>query len=108
MNADDSVLRTEGEKTSGLFGGAITEERSRLLLDRIDRERQNPNSVFTSAQLDRLAQIIADAPKGDMGMKLSAEEKYAINRLGMAGDGTAGYRPIASEPTLQPESSSVA
>ncbi len=108
MNADDGVFRTEGEKKFGIFGGAITEERAGLLLGRIDRERQNPNSVFTSEQLDRLAQIIAEAPKGDMGMKLSAEEKYAINRLGMAGDGTAGYRPIALEPTLQPESPSVA
>jgi LysM repeat protein len=103
MNADNGVLVTRGEKEFGIFGGAITEARATQLLRRIEEQRQDPNSVFSSAQLDRLAEVIAAAPKGDLGMGLSAEDKYAINRLGMAGP-----RPIATEPTLPAASSSTA
>jgi LysM repeat protein len=84
MNADDGVLKSEDEIRYQIFGGEITPARAELLLARIDRERSNPNSVFSSDQLDHLAKIIAaaPAPKGDGGMGLSAVEKYAINMLG--------------------------
>jgi LysM repeat protein len=81
MTMDDPKLDKPFEKDTGLVGGLITASRVESLLGRIELERQNPNSIFSSEQLDRLVEIIKQSSAGDGGQGLDPVEKYAFNRF---------------------------